>query len=142
MDPAIPLNNKPCGPSWASPPSACRRRRRRRRCRCRREADAGGGAVPPPPTPKRGGGGWCNRQCPTPPRPTAVATSQKWQRCHKSKVAKWEWGRECFISCSQVGHLRGHKFISRNQYKITKSTTKKDFRPSEWDFHPFGSNIP
>jgi hypothetical protein len=30
----------------------------------------------------------------------------------------------------------------RNQYKITKSTAKKDFRPSIRDFCPFGSKIP
>ncbi len=134
MDPAIPPNDEPCGPSWASPPSACRRRRRH----CRREAGAGG-AVPPPPTASREDGASCMRLRPTRPRPTAAATSQKWQRCHKSKLAKWERGRECVISCSQVAHLRGHTFISRNQYEITKSTAKKDFQPSRRDFCPFGS---
>ena len=101
-----------------------------------------GGAVPPPPTASQKEGASCTRLRPTRPRLTAAATSQKRQRCRKSKVAKWERGRECFISCSQVAHLRGHKFISRNQYEITKSTARKYFRPSERDCRPFGSKIP
>jgi hypothetical protein len=97
-----------------------------------------GEAVPPPPTASQEEGASCTRLRPTHPRPTAAATSQKWQRCLKSKVAKWERGRECFISCSQVAHLRGHKFISRNQYKITKSTAKKIFDPLKGVFGLLG----
>ena len=40
VDPAIPPIDESCGPSWASPPSACRRRRHRLR-----EAGAGGGGA-------------------------------------------------------------------------------------------------
>ena len=59
----------------------------------------------------------------------ATVTPQKWQRCRKSKVAKQEGGGVLYvlISCSQVAHLGGLNFTSRNQYKITKSTAKKDF---------------
>jgi hypothetical protein len=74
----------------------------------------------------------------------AAATSQTWQWCCKSKVAKREGGKgaECFISCSQVAHLQGLNFISRNQYEITKSTATKDFCTSGRDFHPLGAKIP
>jgi hypothetical protein len=40
-------------------------------------------------------------------------------------------GGVLYLLLSGVTHLRGPKFISRNQYEITKSTAKKDVCPLE-----------
>ena len=73
----------------------------------------------------------------------AASTSQKWQRCRKSKVAKREGGgvfylllqAGCTSACTQL-----HK--SRNQYEITKPTAKKYFCTSGRDFCTFGAKNP
>ena len=51
----------------------------------------------------------------------AAATSQKWQRCRRSKVAKRQGGGVLYLLLSG-GTSAGTNFTSKNQYKITKST--------------------
>ena len=50
-----------------------------------------------------------------------------------NKFIGWTYSQP-LIFCSQVAHLQGLNFISRNQYEITKSTAKKIFAPLEGIF--------
>ena len=63
-------------------------------------------AGPLEPTALREEGASCTRLRPTRSRPTAAATSQKWQQCRKNNVAKWERGREA-LSLALRWHICG-----------------------------------